>query len=372
MKKLSVLFLIVCILSSLFTAYAEPRTIDLSTMTVNEIDALIQDAKDERNAATDFDSSIKRKLESEFEAIFESYFSSDVEISYPLFGLDGSRERECYQLSGDCTVKYNDGTKVKYKDVRAIFWHDEAKDEYSLAAFMSKDEVFFTDADVCPNIARYLDENTFSRVSTVLVDKNLLVETSSTEPSVPTQELTAIPAATDTPTEAPTPAPTPVPTATPTPTEDPTSYVIKRGDNNEDVRNLQKRLIALGYLTGSADGDFGPKTEKAVIAYQKAAGLPQTGECDYYTYKSLTSSNAPVAPKPTATVKPAKKSSSSSSSSSSSGGGGGSYIGNKNTKKFHHSWCSSVGQMKSSNKVSFSSSSAAKSKGYVPCKKCNP
>ena len=48
------------------------------------------------------------------------------------------------------------------------------------------------------------------------------------------------------------------------------------------------------------------------------------------------------------------------------------YIGNKNTKKFHYSGCSSVSDMKSKNKVEFNSRDKAISQGYVPCKRCNP
>lgn len=48
------------------------------------------------------------------------------------------------------------------------------------------------------------------------------------------------------------------------------------------------------------------------------------------------------------------------------------YIGNSNTKKFHKSTCSYVKQMKSSNKVKFTSRSAAIKAGYVPCKVCKP
>lgn len=53
-------------------------------------------------------------------------------------------------------------------------------------------------------------------------------------------------------------------------------------------------------------------------------------------------------------------------------GGGGSYIGNRNTMKFHYPYCSSVGQMNPANKVALASRSAAISGGYIPCKRCNP
>lgn len=57
---------------------------------------------------------------------------------------------------------------------------------------------------------------------------------------------------------------------------------------------------------------------------------------------------------------------------SSSGGSGGSYIGNRNTMKFHEPSCSSVGQMNPNNKVPLSSRQQAIDGGYVPCKRCNP
>lgn len=49
-----------------------------------------------------------------------------------------------------------------------------------------------------------------------------------------------------------------------------------------------------------------------------------------------------------------------------------SYIGNKNTKKFHKAGCSSVASMNASNKVGFNNRADAISAGYEPCKRCNP
>ena len=53
--------------------------------------------------------------------------------------------------------------------------------------------------------------------------------------------------------------------------------IMHRGARGEDIKVLQEYLIALGYLTGTADGNFGSKTVKAVIAYQKDKGLAQDG-----------------------------------------------------------------------------------------------
>ncbi len=50
-----------------------------------------------------------------------------------------------------------------------------------------------------------------------------------------------------------------------------------------------------------------------------------------------------------------------------------SYIANTNTKKFHYPNCSSVDDMKEKNKWYFNGSrDELLSKGYVPCKRCNP
>lgn len=42
---------------------------------------------------------------------------------------------------------------------------------------------------------------------------------------------------------------------------------IRRGQKGEAVREVQETLISRGYLDGSADGIFGPKTEAAVLAF---------------------------------------------------------------------------------------------------------
>lgn len=44
--------------------------------------------------------------------------------------------------------------------------------------------------------------------------------------------------------------------------------MLKRGDRGEAVLKLQKNLEVLGFYKGLLDGDFGPKTAEAVLAYQ--------------------------------------------------------------------------------------------------------
>ena len=77
-----------------------------------------------------------------------------------------------------------------------------------------------------------------------------------------------------------------------TPTPAPTSSLIMKGDSNESVRELQARLIALGYLSGSADGKFGVQTFEALKAFQRKNGLKVDGIAGTNTLTLLNSSNA--------------------------------------------------------------------------------
>lgn len=76
-----------------------------------------------------------------------------------------------------------------------------------------------------------------------------------------------------------TPTPTPVPTLSPE--EDAGGYVIlQKGDSGNEVKALQLALIEMGYLNGTADGNFGAATENAVIQFQNRNGYPTTGIVD--------------------------------------------------------------------------------------------
>lgn len=80
--------------------------------------------------------------------------------------------------------------------------------------------------------------------------------------------------------------------------EEPTPLpVLKEGDESEAVRNAQRLLIARGFRCGGAwswvyqrelpDGEFGPKTDKAVRDFQDGEGLPVTGKIDGATWAAL-------------------------------------------------------------------------------------
>ncbi len=52
---------------------------------------------------------------------------------------------------------------------------------------------------------------------------------------------------------------------------------LRRGDRGARVFDLQRRLNELGYNPGPVDGIFGPRTEAAVRAFQRDAGLVPDG-----------------------------------------------------------------------------------------------
>lgn len=62
---------------------------------------------------------------------------------------------------------------------------------------------------------------------------------------------------------------------------------LREGAKGEPVRALQKRLNALGFNAGTADGAFGPKTESAVKAFQRAKGLTADGVVGPKTWDKL-------------------------------------------------------------------------------------
>ncbi len=65
---------------------------------------------------------------------------------------------------------------------------------------------------------------------------------------------------------------------------------IRMGYTGSRVSALQKALISLGYLKGSADGKFGKMTQAAVISFQKASRLTADGLAGRMTLTALESS----------------------------------------------------------------------------------
>lgn len=89
------------------------------------------------------------------------------------------------------------------------------------------------------------------------------------------------------PTNVPVPQPRPADLpqgAAPSTGETP---LLKTDSRGLAVTRVQSRLTELGYDAGPADGEFGPRTQSALMAFQKDRGLEATGETDPKTWEAL-------------------------------------------------------------------------------------
>ena len=137
-------------------------------------------------------------------------------------------------------------------------------------------------------------------VTTIDTTTTLVTDTTTTAGAATTSvagdsTTTAAPLYTTAPTPAPTSAapPTPAPTVAPTapPTTAPCRVVnindtMRRGDCGDAVTFLQERLTVLGFSV-SADGQFGPGTERVVKDFQTSRGLTADGIVGAETWAAL-------------------------------------------------------------------------------------
>ena len=93
--------------------------------------------------------------------------------------------------------------------------------------------------------------------------------------------------------------PTPLPSVpdsvlavTPDPDAPAAQPVLRTGSKGQAVTDLQSRLHALGYYQGEIDGQFGPGTREAVMAFQERNGLEKDGLAGQETQDLLFSAYA--------------------------------------------------------------------------------
>ncbi|MBD7950470.1 L,D-transpeptidase family protein [Oerskovia rustica] len=120
----------------------------------------------------------------------------------------------------------------------------------------------------------------------------------TTTPSAPPSPSPEVLAPTPTPTVEPAPPAVEPPPVEPPPVEpapDPATVELVRGSTGERVTALQQRLVDLGYWGATPDGDFGPGTQQAVWALQKAAGISRDGRVGPATQAALDQGVRPSA-----------------------------------------------------------------------------
>ncbi|QDY99080.1 DUF3380 domain-containing protein [Nitratireductor mangrovi] len=75
----------------------------------------------------------------------------------------------------------------------------------------------------------------------------------------------------------------------------PAATVLKRGMLGSRIAELQTALTRAGHMV-TADGSFGPATERAVLAFQKAAGLTVDGVAGRQTLEALAKAGGTKGP----------------------------------------------------------------------------
>jgi N-acetylmuramoyl-L-alanine amidase len=105
---------------------------------------------------------------------------------------------------------------------------------------------------------------------------------------------TADPPTTTAPTTSAAPTTTAAPPTTrPKPTKPAEPARLRSGSDGRAVEALQRRLAELGYQVHEADGEFGPETHHAVVAFQKVNRIGRDGVVGPVTRKALEHPRAP-------------------------------------------------------------------------------
>lgn len=132
-----------------------------------------------------------------------------------------------------------------------------------------------------------------------MVSRNIFSVSSLADAASPVPTNTSIPTiSTFSPTPVSTVPPTQVPTETPTtPPSDVVTLsaytTLRLGDDNASVITLQQRLTDLGYLDSDMpDSQYNESIESAVVLFQRACNMAQTGIADGNTQSSLYADDA--------------------------------------------------------------------------------
>lgn len=161
MKKLTAIILVLVTLLTSVCALADKVEIDINEMTPAELLALKDQIEKEYSKSTYVDSDYSSELSADFKKTFEGLFTDAQDFGYPFFGMSVSRARTLYKVSGNCTVRYYDKSKISY-DVNSFYYHDEASGEFTLALLMLGNDIAYKDDAALANIARFIDKATMS------------------------------------------------------------------------------------------------------------------------------------------------------------------------------------------------------------------
>lgn len=250
MKRILALFLIFLLGTGGLCLAKEYDLENMNSIELNELKGLIED---ELNANHQANSTQKTAVQNAIVAYVESIYGED-NVSWAWFDYSYTREWDFFTMKTHADIKKQDGGKAQYDIYGEVI---ASSGNYQAVYVMVGTEVLLDERG--STIAD-------SRILSMLGLKNDTIEA----------------AAQSTGEQADSTA-----NSTEAAEETVPLIVAQRGDKNATVKSIQEMLIRLSYLSGSADGDFGGKTELAVQAFQKDNGFPEDGIVTQEIFEAL-------------------------------------------------------------------------------------
>lgn len=153
MKK-AIAVLIACLLAilSMQPAFSEPRTLDISAMSLAEIQSLIDELEIRKQEITYIDETTRNNLEANAKSIYEEAFGS---VTWSKT-KQVKRDCEYFQVYlKNATITYN-GTKYQIDDIYVGYWWDLNK--YYPAFVIDSRGPTFQNAEYIGHIARFIPD----------------------------------------------------------------------------------------------------------------------------------------------------------------------------------------------------------------------
>ncbi|MGI6172556.1 MAG: OB-fold protein [Christensenellales bacterium] len=250
--------LVVMILSVLSCWICSAEEVFLSDFTTSELNTLSERIDDEYSANHTATSGMKSKVEKSVKAFIEDFYGGSENVEWPWFNYTYSREWDYVTMNTNAKIVKPDGGRADY-NVYAETYLVEGK--YTTIYVKIGNEVIWderekwiTDARVLNMLGLHAAPDAKAKLADSEPEEHVIEEHEPVE----NEEQ-----------------------------EEQEPIIAKRGDMSENASSVQKLLIKLGYLDGKADGSFGKKTETAVIKYQAANGMEQTGIVTQSVYDSM-------------------------------------------------------------------------------------
>lgn len=225
---------------------------DLPNMTTEELNTLKSKISEELITNHEPSSEQSSAVQNSIKAFVETFYGEG-SVSWAWFDYTYSREWDFFTMKTHADIQKRDGGKAEYDVYGEVVLTNNI---YETVFVQIGTEIIFDD-----RISYITDE----RVLTML--------------GLSSADTPATPSESETPTQTPSDE-----NAEQTPDE---PIIAQRGDKNDTVKQLQEMLLRLGYLNGSADGDFGAKTELAVTLFQTDNKMDETGKVTQSVYNAI-------------------------------------------------------------------------------------